>query len=169
MKLENECVVNCGSSNGDTLFYFLENYEKFYKYFALESDEKRVLECRCNINLLPLNISSKISIIDSEINSSNSIDNLINEEVTIINMDVEGMELDIIKGAIKTIKKYKPVIACCAYHLPSDLYELPMFIKNISDDYEIIYRKYASTTRNRFTNAELVMYAVPKNRLKNPV
>ena len=44
-----------------------------------------------------------------------------------------------------------------------------MFIKNISDDYEIIYRKYASTTRNRFTNAELVMYAVPKNRLKNPV
>lgn len=169
LKLENECVVNCGSSNGDTLFYFLENYEKFYKYFALESDEKRVLECRCNINLLPLNISSKISIIDSEINSSNSIDNLINEEVTIINMDVEGMELDIIKGAIKTIKKHKPVIACCAYHLPSDLYELPMFIKNISDDYEIIYRKYASTTRNRFTNAELVMYAVPKNRLKNPV
>jgi len=50
-----------------------------------------------------------------------------------------------------------------------DRYELPMFIKNISDDYEIIYRKYASTTRNRFTNAELVMYAVPKNRLKNPV
>ena len=117
MKLENECVVNCGSSNGDTLFYFLENYEKFYKYFALESDEKRVLECRCNINLLPLNISSKISIIDSEINSSNSIDNLINEEVTIINMDVEGMELDIIKGAIKTIKKYRKLCENCTKYI----------------------------------------------------
>ena len=80
-------------------------------------------------------------------------------------MDIEGMELEVLKGAKKIIENNKPVIAACAYHLPSDLYELPMFLKNICSEYEIFYRKYASTIRNRFCNAELVMYAVPQKRL----
>ena len=75
------------------------------------------------------------------------------------------MELEALKGARNIIKNNKPVIAACAYHLPSDLYELPMFLKNTCNEYEIIYRKYASTIRNRFCNAELVMYAVPHKRL----
>lgn len=64
----------------------------------------------------------------------------------------------------ETIRKFEPVIAACAYHLSSDLYELPMLLKEYGD-YEIFYRKYASTVRNRFCNAEMVMYAVPKKRL----
>lgn len=126
LKSNDECVVNCGSSNGDTLFYFLENYDNFHKYYALECDKSRIEECKNNIKLLPINIANKVKIIDNKINENNSIDNLIDDKVTIINMDVEGMELEILKGAYETIKKYKPVIACCAYHLPSDLYELPM-------------------------------------------
>lgn len=75
------------------------------------------------------------------------------------------MELEALKGAKKIIEEKKPVIAACAYHLPTDLYELPMFLKNTCDEYELYYRKYASTVRNRFCNAELVLYAVPKKRL----
>ena len=40
-----------------------------------------------------------------------------------------------------------------------------MYLKDANPDYEILYRKYASTSRNRFCNAELVMYAVPQKRL----
>lgn len=36
------------------------------------------------------------------------IDNLINEPVSLIKIDVQGMERAVIKGGIKTIKKYKP-------------------------------------------------------------
>ena len=36
-----------------------------------------------------------------------------------------------------------------------------MYIKNLSDEYEIFYRKYASTFINKLKNSELVMYAVP--------
>lgn len=80
-------------------------------------------------------------------------------------MDIEGMELEALKGAKQIIIQNKPVIAACAYHLPTDLYELPMYIKNLSDDYQIFYRKYASTFRNKFGNTELVMYAIPQKRL----
>lgn len=75
------------------------------------------------------------------------------------------MKLEALKGAKQIIMQNKPVIAACAYHLPTDLYELPIYIRNLSDDYEIFYRKYASTFRNKFGNTELVMYAVPQKRL----
>lgn len=74
------------------------------------------------------------------------------------------MELETLKGASEIIKKTQPVIAACAYHRPTNLYDLPMYIKELGD-YEIFYRKYASTIRNHFCNAELVMYAVPQKRL----
>ena len=38
------------------------------------------------------------------------IDELIKEEIRIIHLDVEGFELEVLKGAIETIKKYKPIL-----------------------------------------------------------
>lgn len=165
--LSDEVFVNCGSSNGDTIFYFLEKFNDFSKIYAFEADEERVKQLKDNLNYLPQNINSKI------INKMTYVDNLHNkiddlcgdDDITLINMDIEGMELEALKGARNKIIESKPVIAACAYHLPTDLYELPMFFKEISREYEILYRKYASTIRNRFCNAELVMYAVPKKRL----
>ena len=94
-----------------------------------------------------------------------SLQKVINLEWTYNSNGIEGMELEALRGAKEIITKNKPVIAACAYHLPTDLYELPMYLKNISEEYEIFYRKYASTFRNKLRNAELVMYAVPQKRL----
>lgn len=167
-KQGNESFVNCGSSNGDTIFYFLENYDKFSKIYAIEGNFLRHEECKKNLSFLDLETQKKIECINSIVdNENNKLDNIIGENpVSLINMDIEGFELDALKGAREIILKNKPVIAACAYHLPTDLYELPMSIKELSDEYEIFYRKYASTVRNRFCNAELVMYAVPQKRLK---
>lgn len=166
--IDNEVFVNCGSSNGDTIFYFLENFETFSKIIALEADQNRIEQFKSNLSYLKEKDKNKIyfnnTIVDNEINKLDYICQ--NEKVSLINMDIEGMELEVLKGARNIIKENMPVIAACAYHLPTDLYELPMFLKEISDDYEIFYRKYASTVRNRFCNAELVMYGVPIKRLK---
>lgn len=164
--LEDEKFVNCGSSNGDTIFYFLENFNDFEYIYAIEGDKDRIKQFNDNLIYLPIDVRNKINSINTYIdNNENKIDNILNgERITLLNMDIEGMELEALKSARNTIKKWQPVIAACAYHKPSDLYELPMYIKELSD-YEIFYRKYASTVRNRFCNAELVMYAVPKKRL----
>lgn len=166
--ISDEVFVNCGSSNGDTLFYYLENFNNdFKRIYALEGDKERVRQFNDNLNYVPENIRKKVISINTYVdNIENKIDNICTEDkVSLINMDIEGMELEALKGARQIIIENKPVIAACAYHLPTDLYELPMYIKNLSDEYEIFYRKYASTFRNKLRNAELVMYAVPQKRL----
>lgn len=164
--LDNESFVNCGSSNGDTLFYYLEKFDNFGQYYGFESNIERVTQFKHNLGYLPQNLLDKIKLFNCNVDNKDSkIDKLLFDKyVSLINMDIEGMELDAIKGAKETIKEFEPVIAACAYHLPSDLYELPMLLKEYGN-YEIFYRKYASTARNKFCNAEMVMYAVPKKRL----
>lgn len=166
--ISDETFVNCGSSNGDTVFYYLENFkDDFKRIYALEGDKERVRQFQDNLNYIPENIRKKVISINTYVdNMENKIDYVCNnDKVSLINMDIEGMELEALKGAKQTILENKPVIAACAYHLPTDLYDLPMYIKNLSDEYEIFYRKYASTFRNKLKNSELVMYAVPQKRL----
>lgn len=38
------------------------------------------------------------------------LDELITEEIGIIHLDVEGFEIEVLKGAIETINKYKPIL-----------------------------------------------------------
>jgi len=165
--IDDEVFVNCGASNGDTIFYYLEKFDKFKKIIAFENDKIRVEQFKENMLYFPKDIQKKIihysTLVDDKDNKLDLICS--NEKVSLINMDIEGMELDVLKGAKNIIANNRPVIAACAYHLPSDLYELPLYLKNLCDEYELFYRKYASTVRNRFCNAELVLYAVPQKRL----
>ena len=58
------------------------------------------------------------------------------ERVDFIKMDTEGYEKPIIKGARETIKKFHPVIACSAYHLPKDKEEIPKLVLEIESNYQ---------------------------------
>lgn len=59
------------------------------------------------------------------------------EKIDFIKLDIEGAELKTLKGAIETIKKYKPNIAVCLYHKLSDLWEIPKFLKEILPEYDL--------------------------------
>lgn len=59
------------------------------------------------------------------------------ERVDFIKMDIEGAERYALKGAFKTIKKHKPKLSICTYHLPDDEEILPEIIKSIRSDYII--------------------------------
>lgn len=59
------------------------------------------------------------------------------EKVDIIKMDIEGAEMKALEGAVETIRKFKPVLAICAYHKPGDIFEIPLFIKSIVPEYKI--------------------------------
>jgi len=57
------------------------------------------------------------------------------ERVDFIKIDVEGSEKEVIEGAEKTIKKFKPKMAIAAYHRPNDKKAIPELVLSIRDDY----------------------------------
>ncbi len=74
--------------------------------------------------------------------------------VSFIKMDIEGAELEALKGCAQLIQKNHPKLAICIYHKPEDMYELPRYIKNLVPDYKFYLRHYS----NR--EVETVLYAV---------
>jgi FkbM family methyltransferase len=78
-----------------------------------------------------------------------SIDDLLDgKPVTFIKMDIEGAEIEALKGAAKSIKKYKPKLAICAYHEMGDFIEIPMLINELNPGYRLYLRHYSPGRRN---------------------
>lgn len=57
-------------------------------------------------------------------------------KVDFIKIDTEGFERQILTGAAETIKKFKPIIACSAYHLPDDEKIIPEIALKLNPDYK---------------------------------
>ncbi len=80
------------------------------------------------------------------------------ERVNFIKMDIEGSELDALKGAERTIKKFKPKLAICVYHKPDDYLIIPKYL----DDLQLGYQFYIE--HNTIFLGETVLFAVPEVR-----
>lgn len=59
------------------------------------------------------------------------------KKVDFIKADVEGAERDLLRGALKTIKECKPVLAIRTYHLPDDPKIIAGIVKNAVPEYTI--------------------------------
>lgn len=55
---------------------------------------------------------------------------------TFIQLDVEGSELEALKGAENMIRKHKPKLAICVYHKPQDIYEIPQLLHEYNSNYK---------------------------------
>ena len=62
------------------------------------------------------------------------------EKVDVIKLDVEGAERAVLKGAKKTIKKFKPILLISVYHQEQDLFETMRLVDEIRDDYRWVFR-----------------------------
>lgn len=65
--------------------------------------------------------------------------------VDFIKLDVEGAELDVLRGAAASIIRWKPRLAISAYHKLDDLWTLTNFIKSIRPDYKFAVRHYGTS------------------------
>ena len=54
---------------------------------------------------------------------------------TFVKMDIEGGELEALRGARKTIRECQPLLAISVYHKPNDLWEIPLAIQEIQPTY----------------------------------
>ena len=74
--------------------------------------------------------------------------------VDYIKLDIEGAELDMLHGAVKTITRCKPKMAVSAYHKPEDLWTLAAYIKSLRHDYEFEFRHYQINCANYILSDE---------------
>lgn len=83
-----------------------------------------------------------------------TIDNLC-PDATFIKMDIEGAELEALKGAAETIRRNRPKLAICVYHKPEHLFEIPLYIHSLVPEYRLYLRHHSEL------ETETVLYAVP--------
>ena len=76
--------------------------------------------------------------------------------VDFIKMDVEGAELATLRGALDTLRRFRPKLAVCLYHSPEDFYTIPRFLKEL----DLGYRFYLE--HHYMNNWETVLYALPQ-------
>ena len=84
------------------------------------------------------------------------LDNCIPPEtkITHIKMDIEGAELNALKGAKNIIQRDTPILAICVYHKIQDFVEIPNYILSLVPDYKLYLRHH------NISGTETVLYAI---------
>jgi FkbM family methyltransferase len=181
---EDDIIFDCGAFDGDSLRSLLASGDSFRRYYAFEPDATnlRILreyvaslgqELREKIVALPFALGAADEAVPFEAGhgvasgrrlgasdrvESRRIDSLGFDPPTVIKMDIEGMELDALRGATETLVRDQPVLAIAAYHYCEHLWQIPILIKSIAPSYDIMLRRYAEECW------ETVFYAIPPNR-----
>ncbi len=163
---QNESYLDLGAYRGDTVFEFLNAVNgKYKKIYAVEPDSKtfkKLSETVKNIKNTELfcgavsdksgkgffamngSRGSNVSKSGKEIDLLAVDDILSGKTVTYIKADVEGAELDFIKGAEKTIKNQRPKMQIACYHRSDDLINIPEAVLKLRSDYKIYMRHFPS-------------------------
>ena len=64
------------------------------------------------------------------------------KKLDFIKMDIEGSELNALKGSVKTLKKYKPKLAISIYHSLDDFGDIPRLINSLGLNYNFYLGHY---------------------------
>ena len=70
------------------------------------------------------------------------LDGLLDDSPTLIKMDIEGAELETLKGAQEHILHGRPKMAISAYHRASDLLDISKYVEGLRGDYKIGIRHH---------------------------
>ena len=70
-------------------------------------------------------------------------------------MDIEGAELDALKGASEIIVRDKPHLVICVYHKPSDIITIPEYILHLDSEYKLYLRHHTTDV-----SSGTVLYAI---------
>lgn len=172
LQKDNINFVDLGAYIGDTLINILYNGIKINKILAFEPDIKNYKELSINIKklqkehnieeifLLPVGVSDAIELASFNYAPSDgsffsdsgeinvpivNIDDIIyGFKPTYIKMDIEGLEFKALNGLKNTIIKDRPNLAISLYHLPTDLYDIPLWFNENFENYSLYLRVHFS-------------------------
>lgn len=178
---EGGVYLDCGAYTGDTIRKFIDftggNYEKIFAFepnqnnFAkLENliktqEYKNVEVFNCGVWSEKTQLHFEQGGIGSHFDEHgdftvavDTIDNIVGDtKIDFIKMDIEGSELEALKGALKTLKHSRPMMAICVYHKKDDLIVLPQFMKNIYGNCRFYLRKHTGVYLH-----SLDLYVIPE-------
>ena len=181
---KDDVIVDCGAFEGDTLKSFLDNHYEFLRYHCFEMDKNalRVLyeytsgldkqvrdkivihdkgvysqkkDARCSLGTDTL--STRLDEFGEEIVNLVSLDEeLMDEKVSMINMDIEGAELDALVGADSIIHSNKPTLAISVYHSTEQFFSIPLYLIDRYPFYSFALRAHTTITD------DTILYAIPR-------
>jgi len=175
-------LVDCGAYDGDTVIDFASQMWKRgiidWMAIAFEPDPDNARRTMETINRFGLNKVTVLTKAIGRIGTSTSglsinncrshITDIESKDITTIDeaacsfcptfikMDIEGSELDGLRGAHNTIIRFRPTLAICTYHTTSDLVNIPYYILNRYPFYNVYIRHHRAGSL-----WETVCYAVP--------
>jgi FkbM family methyltransferase len=178
---KDEVLIDGGAFIGDTLEHFVKLVNgQFCKIYCFEPGDEQYEKLKMQadkyensekIILIKKALLDKNTIVYFRIDGSGScitkndenevievacttIDDVTDDRVSLIKMDVEGSELEALKGAERVIRRFKPKLMICVYHKPEDIIEIPKYIESLNLGYKFYLRHYCSDMN------ESVLYAI---------
>ena len=166
---DNEVFVDCGSYIGDTVLQYANTvnnkHKRIYTYDIssasiremnknLENLSNVVIrhsgtgDKNTNMDMIGLNqphggnrlATEEASPLAVERVKVVRLDDDINEEVTFLKIDVEGMDKETLIGAKNIVEKYHPKLNVDAYHKLEDIVDVPWLIRQIDENYVLYLR-----------------------------
>lgn len=152
-------ILDCGAAHGDTTVMFHTLYPDSLIY-SFEFGDIQFSNLKKNLSINNIEkvvpvlaflysdsgkhfLNSDYKIVDTEFSDGEkncemetiAIDDYVEmkgiEKIGLIKFDIEGGEQAALQGAIKTIKKDKPLLYVPIYHLHNDIYEIPKFLHEL--------------------------------------
>jgi len=184
LSVADELFVDCGAFDGDSIQAFFEQRAGMNAAaIAIEPDPSNYTALRARMEGLGVSVdirnvgasSAKGHFLFEASGTAGStltesgtmlvpcepIDSIVgSRKVTYLKMDIEGAELDALKGAAGVIQRDRPVLAICLYHKPQDLWEIPLSVRSLLPEYKLLLRAHSEECW------ELVLYAIPADRYR---
>jgi FkbM family methyltransferase len=186
-----ETLVDCGAFDGDTIRSFRQaTADRFESVIALEPDPHNFAALKAQyagdsrIELHQLAGSRSVSKLTfaAGLGSFSSagqyaesapgsqelievktapLDQVLTRRPTILKVDVEGAESDLLEGARKSITDHRPKLTIALYHKPLDIADLTNEIDAIAPGYQMYARHHGGFF------LETVLYAIPEREPRN--
>lgn len=160
-----EVFLDCGAADGDTALQFINFFGGDVYAYEPDNGEFNILSDNVkeysNIHIIHAGLGDKVAtrkfnsthfkeeggFFDENGNQDafvHTIDESLTITPTFIKMDIQGYEMNALRGAEKTIREHKPKMAICIYHKMLDFVDIPQYVLSIRPDYKLHVRQYRS-------------------------
>ncbi len=179
---DDEVFLDLGGYDGETSVDFASRTDTYKRIVIFEPDEKCLKMIAANKGLAKLqdvtiikkgawNMETELyfqasgdaasSVTDKEGKGIVKIKTVVldNEEIcqdaTFIKMDIEGAEMNALKGAEGIIIRNRPKLAICIYHSNEDMIRIIEYVLSLVSDYKVYVRQHSNG------KTETVAYFIP--------